>query len=122
MRVPAIVLATHEREARHTFARARNGFARFAGIMDKIPIPRIRNLFSCHARAGKARARYCGKAGQAGFLAATRRGWWALLKNLLEKGLIKMGKEQGCRNSPVAAGLDQAAVQGFSEPPWQAAD
>ncbi len=44
MRVPAIVLATHEREARHTFARARNGFA-FAGIMDKIPDSRIRNLF-----------------------------------------------------------------------------
>lgn len=44
MRVPAIVLATHEREARHTFARPRHGFA-FAGVMDRISDNRIRNLF-----------------------------------------------------------------------------
>lgn len=44
MRVPGIVLATHEREARHTFARPRNGFV-FAGLMDAITDLRLRNLF-----------------------------------------------------------------------------
>lgn len=44
MRIPAIVLAHHEREARHTFARPRNGFA-FAGLMQKVSDGRIRNIF-----------------------------------------------------------------------------
>lgn len=44
MRIPGIVIATHEREARHRFARPRNGFA-FAGIATKIGDGRIRNLF-----------------------------------------------------------------------------
>jgi spore coat polysaccharide biosynthesis predicted glycosyltransferase SpsG/CMP-N-acetylneuraminic acid synthetase len=44
MRVPAIVAAHHEREARHTFARPRNGFA-FLGIMDRVSDARIRNVF-----------------------------------------------------------------------------
>ena len=44
MRVPALVLATHEREARHTFARPRNGFA-FVGIMERVGDGRIRNSF-----------------------------------------------------------------------------
>lgn len=44
MRVPALVLATHEREARHTFARPRHGFA-FVGIMDRVGDGRIRNTF-----------------------------------------------------------------------------
>ena len=44
MRIPAMVLATHEREARHTFARPRNGFA-FVGLMDKVSDLKIRNVF-----------------------------------------------------------------------------
>lgn len=44
MRIPGIVLATHEREARHGFARPRNGFA-FVGLMDKVDDRRIRNVF-----------------------------------------------------------------------------
>lgn len=56
MRVPGIVLATHEREARHGFARARNGFA-FAGIMTKIDDRRIRNLFLAMLKQDR-RARY----------------------------------------------------------------
>ena len=44
MCVPALVLATHEREARHTFARPRHGFA-FVGIMDLVGDGRIRNTF-----------------------------------------------------------------------------
>lgn len=44
MRIPAIVLAHHRREASHTFARPRNGFA-FAGVMDSVGDARIRNMF-----------------------------------------------------------------------------
>lgn len=44
MRIPGLVLATHAREAMHTFARPRHGFA-FAGIMDRITDLRIRNMF-----------------------------------------------------------------------------
>ncbi len=44
MRVPGIVLATHEREAKHSFGRPGNGFA-FAGLMDSVSDNRIRNLF-----------------------------------------------------------------------------
>lgn len=44
MRVPGIVLAHHEREARHGFARPRNGFA-FAGLMDRAGDGKIRNMF-----------------------------------------------------------------------------
>lgn len=44
MRVPGMVLAHHEREARHTFARPRNGFA-FAGLMDRTDDGKIRNVF-----------------------------------------------------------------------------
>lgn len=44
MRVPGIVFATHGREARHPFARPRNGFL-FAGLMEKARDWRVRNLF-----------------------------------------------------------------------------
>lgn len=44
MRIPAIVFATHEREAGHAFARLRNGFL-FGGLMDKCPDRRIKQLF-----------------------------------------------------------------------------
>jgi spore coat polysaccharide biosynthesis predicted glycosyltransferase SpsG len=44
MRVPAIVAAHHGREAKHTFARPRNGFA-FLGVMDRIGDAKIRNVF-----------------------------------------------------------------------------
>ncbi|MDR2573246.1 MAG: cytidine 5'-phosphate N-acetylneuraminic acid synthetase [Desulfovibrio sp.] len=44
MRVPAIVAAHHQREARHTFARPCNGFA-FLGILPKVSDAKIRNVF-----------------------------------------------------------------------------
>lgn len=44
MRVPAIALATHAREASHTFARPLHGFA-FAGIMNRVSDRGLRNLF-----------------------------------------------------------------------------
>lgn len=44
MRVPAIVLATHEREATHRFARPANGFF-FLGVMDRVTDTRIERAF-----------------------------------------------------------------------------
>ena len=44
MRIPGIVLAQHEREARHTFARARNGFV-YMGIMRDFNAPRLTRVF-----------------------------------------------------------------------------
>ncbi len=44
MRVPAIVLATHERECRHAFARPGNGFL-FLGQMDRVRDDRILKAF-----------------------------------------------------------------------------
>ncbi len=44
MRIPSLVLATHEREARHTFARAANGFL-FVGVMDRVSDEKIRRCF-----------------------------------------------------------------------------
>ena len=45
MRIPSIVLAQHEREARHTFARANHGFA-YMGVMRKFNAERLRKVFS----------------------------------------------------------------------------
>ncbi len=56
MRVPAMVLAHHEREARHTFARPRNGFA-FVGLMDAVSDAKIRNCFLAMLKQDR-RARY----------------------------------------------------------------
>ncbi|MBQ7586127.1 MAG: cytidine 5'-phosphate N-acetylneuraminic acid synthetase [Desulfovibrionaceae bacterium] len=44
MRIPALVLAHHQREARHTFARPKHGFA-FVGLMTKVSDQKIRNVF-----------------------------------------------------------------------------
>ena len=44
MRIPSIVLAQHEREARHTFARANHGFA-YMGVMRKFNAERLRKVF-----------------------------------------------------------------------------
>lgn len=82
MRVPAIVLATHEREARHTFARARNGFA-FAGIMDKIGDSRIRNLFLAMLKQER-RARYWARQNRLDF-GGNKARVVGLIENLLEK-------------------------------------
>lgn len=45
MRVPAIVMAHHEREGRHTFARARNGFA-YLGVMETFRPDKLRRVFA----------------------------------------------------------------------------
>lgn len=44
MRIPAIIFATHKREAGHSFGRWRNGFI-FAGLMEKATLKKIRTLF-----------------------------------------------------------------------------
>lgn len=44
MRVPAMVLATHEREARHSFARPQYGFV-FLGLMDRVTDQKILRAF-----------------------------------------------------------------------------
>ncbi len=56
MRVPGMVLAHHEREARHTFARPRNGFA-FMGLMDRVDDMKIRNVFLAMLKQNR-RARF----------------------------------------------------------------
>lgn len=45
MRIPSIVLAQHEREARHTFARADHGFA-YMGVMRRFNAERLRKVFA----------------------------------------------------------------------------
>lgn len=82
MRVPAIVLATHEREARHTFARPQNGFA-FAGIMDKIADTRIRKLFLAMLDQ-KRRALYWHRQDRLDF-GGNKARVVGLIENLLEK-------------------------------------
>lgn len=54
MRVPAMVLATHERETRHAFARPCNGFV-FLGLMDKVQDQRIRRTFLAMLGEGNRR-------------------------------------------------------------------
>lgn len=44
MRVPAMVMAHHQREAQHSFARAHNGFA-YLGLMDKLTDNKLRAVF-----------------------------------------------------------------------------
>lgn len=56
MRVPGIVIATHEREARHGFGRPANGFV-FAGLMGQVSDQRIRNVFLAMLKQ-KRRAKY----------------------------------------------------------------
>lgn len=45
MRIPSIVLAQHEREAHHTFARACHGFA-YMGVMRRFNAERLRKVFA----------------------------------------------------------------------------
>lgn len=45
MRIPSIVLAQHEREARHTFARADHGFV-YMGVMRQFNAQRLRTIFT----------------------------------------------------------------------------
>lgn len=45
MRIPSIVLAQHEREARHTFARADHGFA-YMGVMRRFNAERLYKVFT----------------------------------------------------------------------------
>lgn len=84
MRVPGIVLATHEREATHTFARPRNGFA-FAGIMTRIPDHRIRNLFLALLKQ-KRRSRYWEKQNALDFSGNKERVTGLLLNELEQSG------------------------------------
>lgn len=82
MRIPGLVLATHAREAMHTFARPRHGFA-FAGIMDKITDLRIRNMFLAMLKQ-KRRALYWERQNKLSF-AANKERVVGLMLDQLEK-------------------------------------
>lgn len=82
MRVPGIVLATHDREARHRFARPAHGFA-FAGMMDKISDGRIRNMFLAMLKQER-RARYWHRQNALNF-SANKARVVGLLQDQLEK-------------------------------------
>lgn len=82
MRVPGIVLATHEREAGHKFARPKNGFA-FAGIMTHISDTRIRNMFLAMLKQDR-RARYWERENKLSF-AGNKERVVGLLQDQLEK-------------------------------------
>lgn len=57
MRVPALVLATHEREARHAFARPENGFV-FLGLMDTVTDKKIARAFKAMLKTRQRRLFY----------------------------------------------------------------
>lgn len=82
MRVPGIVLATHEREARHGFGRPANGFA-FAGLMDKVSDQRLRNVFLAMLKQ-KRRARYWQRQDRLSF-AGNKERVLGLMQDQLEK-------------------------------------
>lgn len=82
MRIPGLVLATHAREAMHTFARPRHGFA-FAGIMDRITDLRIRNMFLAMLKQ-KRRALYWERQNKLSF-AANKERVVGLMLDQLEK-------------------------------------
>ncbi len=83
LRVPGIVLAHHEREATHSFARPRNGFA-FLGIMDRVDDKRIRNVFLAMLRQER-RARYWQRQDRLDFSANKARVLSLILEGM-EKG------------------------------------
>ncbi|MBD5627382.1 MAG: cytidine 5'-phosphate N-acetylneuraminic acid synthetase [Desulfovibrio sp.] len=82
MRVPGMVLAHHEREARHTFARPRNGFA-FAGVLGKVGDTRIRHVFLALLKQER-RARYWERQNRLDFTANKARVV-GLMEDQLEK-------------------------------------
>ncbi|MBO4368493.1 MAG: cytidine 5'-phosphate N-acetylneuraminic acid synthetase [Desulfovibrio sp.] len=81
MRIPSLVLAHHEREARHTFARPRNGFA-FVGLMQKVSDAKIRNIFLAMLKQDR-RARFWQRQNALDFVPNKARVI-ALMQNLLE--------------------------------------
>lgn len=83
MRVPGMVLAHHEREARHTFARPRNGFA-FVGLMGRVDDARIRNVFLAMLKQAR-RARFWERQSRLDFTGNKARVV-ALMLNLLKEG------------------------------------
>lgn len=83
MRVPGIVIATHEREARHAFARPRHGFA-FAGLMANVTDLRIRNVFLALLKQ-KRRALYWDRQNRLDF-SANKARVVGLMLHELEKG------------------------------------
>ena len=83
MRIPSMVLAHHEREARHTFARPRNGFA-FVGIMDRVSDAKIRNVFLAMLKNPR-RKRFWDRQNALNFTANKGRVV-ALMQNILQEG------------------------------------
>ena len=83
MRIPSMVLAHHEREARHTFARPRNGFA-FVGIMDRVSDAKIRNVFLAMLKNSR-RQRFWDRQNALNFTANKARVV-GLMQNILQEG------------------------------------
>ena len=83
MRIPSMVLAHHEREARHTFARPRNGFT-FVGIMYRVSEAKIRNVFLAMLKNPR-RKRFWDRQNALNFTANKGRVV-ALMQNILQEG------------------------------------
>ncbi|MBQ7739320.1 MAG: cytidine 5'-phosphate N-acetylneuraminic acid synthetase [Desulfovibrionaceae bacterium] len=82
MRIPGIVLAHHEREARHTFARPKHGFT-FLGLMQKVNDIKIRNVFLAMLKQDR-RARFWHRQDQLDF-SPNKAHVIKLMLNLLDK-------------------------------------
>ncbi|MDR2819866.1 MAG: cytidine 5'-phosphate N-acetylneuraminic acid synthetase [Desulfovibrio sp.] len=84
MRIPGMVAAHHEREARHTFARPRNGFT-FLGIMDRIDDVKIRNVFLAMLRYPR-RARFFERQSRLDFTGNKTRVVGLMLEKITRQG------------------------------------
>ena len=103
MRIPSMVLAHHEREARHTFARPRNGFA-FVGIMDRVSDAKIRNVFLAMLKNPR-RKRFWDRQNALDF--TTNKGRVvALMQNILQEGAAA---PLAAESASAAMGADQQA-------------
>lgn len=105
MRVPGMVLAQHEREASHRFARPAHGFY-FAGVASRVSDVRIRNIFLALLRQER-RALYWHRQNGLDFTGNKAR-LVALMQNMLEDGHAQQ-KSQDSRHSPGPAGLNAPA-------------
>ncbi len=110
MHVPAMVLATHERELRHSFARGANGFA-FLGLGERVTDDKIRNVF-LKMLDGKARLRFYERMTRLDFTGNKARVL-ALMLDILDKKKARAGQEEN-KVSPCDSDKGEA-VQGEAE-------
>lgn len=112
MRVPGLVLAQHEREATHRFARPAHGFY-FAGVASRVSDLRIRNIFLALLRQDR-RALYWNRQNSLDFTGNKAR-LVALMQNLLEEGHERQKTEDGS-HCPGTSGIHAAAHEIPAQP------